>query len=64
MIKIQKSDGIELDISEGSYVYFKDEAGKDIYKEWTELDYEKNSKLSMLVSKMDEILRKGTTLIK
>ena len=60
---IQKIDGKELEISEGSHVYFKDENGEDVYKDWLELGYDINSKLAELVNEMDEILKKGAELI-
>jgi len=64
MITIQKSNGSEIEIIEGSHVYFKDENGSDIYKDWTELGCDLNSKLTNLVNEMDEILRRGAELLK
>ena len=50
----------ELDISTGSHFFCRDEDGKEIFKEWTELDLESRKELSELAERVEDIMLEAT----
>jgi hypothetical protein len=49
MITINNSsNGSEIDIRNGSHMFCRDKEGKEIFKEWSELDQESRKQLSEL----------------
>ena len=55
--------GKELDISNGSHLFYRDETGEEIYKEWSELDEETQAELSKLAVQAEELLERGAGII-
>lgn len=64
MIIEDSVNGSELDISEGSHFFCRDEDGKEIFKDCTELDLETKEKLLELANQVEDIMDRGATLIK
>jgi len=56
MIIQDSINGSELDISTGSHFFCRDEDGKEIFKEWTELDLASRKELSKLAGQIEGIM--------
>jgi hypothetical protein len=49
----------ELDISNGSHLFYRDADGKETFKEWDELDEETQRQLSELAGQAEGIVKRG-----
>ena len=64
MITINNSsNGSEIDIRNGSHMFCRDKEGKEIFKEWSELDLESRKQLSELVIQAEGIMERGAKLL-
>ena len=56
--------GLELDISNGSHLFLRDEDGREKFKEWDKLDLETQAGLTELANQAEEIMEKGLKLLR
>ena len=51
MMSLKDIDGRELEIANGSDIYYRDADGKDVHMEWSELDEESRERLAAVASR-------------
>ena len=56
MTTLIQSDGKELEIARGSYVYMKNEAGVDVYREWKDLSAVEKEKFIKTLDDLDKLI--------
>jgi hypothetical protein len=54
----------ELDISNGSHLFYRDADGKETFKEWAELDEETQRQLSELAVHGESLILKAEGIVK
>lgn len=56
MTTLINSDGKELEIARSSYVYMRNEAGVDVYREWADLSEAERAKYEKVVEDINQII--------
>jgi len=58
MIKTQiKIGALQLEINQGSHVFFRDAFGKDAYRDWNDLSMEAKQKIKETIIKAENLVR-------
>ncbi len=64
MIRAQiKFGGMELLIDQGSHVYFRDDFGKDVYREWDELNGNAKEEIKKAIIKAEQLIRQSADAV-
>ena len=64
MIRTQiKIGGMELLIDQGSHVYFRDDFGKDVYREWDELNGKAKEEIKKAIIKAEQLIRESADAV-
>ena len=54
---------MELEIDQGSHVYFRDDFGKDVYREWDELNGEAKEEIKNTIIKAEKLIRQSANAV-
>jgi len=58
MINMQiKIGDLQLQIEQGSHVFFKDNFGKDVYRDWDDLSGEAKSEIKKTIIRAENLIR-------
>ena len=52
-----KIGGMELGVDQGSHVFFRDDFGKDVFRDWDDLDAEAKEKIKNTIIKAEKLIR-------
>lgn len=58
-----KFGGMELEIDQGSHVYFRDDFGKDVYREWDELNGKAKEEIKKAIIKAEQLIRQSADAV-
>ena len=54
-----KMGNMELEIDQGSHVFFRDDFGKDVYRDWDELNGEAKKEIKNTIIKAEKLIRRS-----
>lgn len=58
-----KIGGMELEIDQGSHVSFRNDFGKDVYREWDDLDAEAKEEIKNTIIKAEKLIRNSANAL-
>ncbi len=58
-----KIGGMELRIDQGSHVFFRDDFGKDVYRDWDDLDAEAKEEIKNTIIKAEKLIRQSANTL-